>query len=149
MRTIYQKSVDKIPSTCYNEYEEKERKVPNMKTLKIALIATIVTVAIIALCGVATATAEDLPKDFYELSAVVIGWERIGETDLRTIDCMTEDGTMWSFFDDENTYKIGDEVSLIMWECTEAEEDDEVIEVVKIREMDPEEVAEYLRKVKY
>jgi len=36
-----------------------------------------------------------------------------------------------------------------MWECTEAEEDDEVIEVVKIREMDPEEVAEYLRKIEY
>ena len=115
-----------------------------MKTLKIALIATIVTIAVIALCGVATATAEDLPNEFYELSAFVIGLEKIGETDLRTIDCITEDGTVWSFFDDENTYKIGDEVSLIMWECTEAEEDDEVIDAELICHMDPVAVAHYM-----
>ena len=101
-----------------------------MKTLKIATIATIITTLLIALCGIATATAET--ADTYELTAVVTGWERIGDTDLRLIECTTEEGNVWSFFDDEEYWHVGDMVILTMWECTEAEEDDEVMDVVRI-----------------
>lgn len=96
--------------------------------------------ALIALCGVVTATAEE----FYKLSTVVVGWEMVGDSDLRIIDCMAEDGTIWSFYDDEAFWKVGDMAMLTMWVCTEAEEDDEVIDVEKIACLDPMEVARYM-----
>ena len=105
-----------------------------MKTLKIATIATAITLALIALCGIATATAET--ADTYALTAVVTSWEKIGDTDLCIINCTTKDGNVWSFFDDEEYYRIGDVVVLTMWDVTAPEEEDEVIDVIRVDHLD-------------
>ena len=116
------------------------------KTIKIIAIATAITVIIMISCAYAVAaSAEELPEDFYTMNAVVVGWMRIGDTDLRTIDCLAEDGNVWSFYDNEGDLDIGDTVTLVMWECTEAEEDDEIVDVIWTGYIEPVEMARYLR----
>ena len=114
-----------------------------MKTLKIATIATIITTIIIALCGVATATAET--ADTYTMPAVVTAWKQIGDTNLYVVDCTTKDGNVWSFFADGYTYRIGDVVVLTMWKCTEAEEDDEILDVMRIDHLNAVEMTAFLK----
>lgn len=117
---------------------------------KLAMICTILTVAImIAIAFAMPAVAENLPEDFHELDAIVIGWERIGDTDLRVIECLAEDGNVWSFYDDQEEWDVGDTLTLIMWECTELEEDDEVIDIIWTGYMEPDEMAHFLHRVKW
>lgn len=120
-----------------------------MKTTKIIIIATIVTIMLI--CSVAYAMpahAEELPEDFYTLDAVVIGWDQIGETE-RQIDCLAEDGNIWSFFDEKGEWEVGDTLFLVMWECTEDEEDDEVIDVIWTGYLEPEALGRFLWEHKW
>lgn len=115
-----------------------------MKQTKVAIIATIVTIAIMLATACAMpAYAEQ--SDFYHLTTVVVGWERIGDTDLYVIDCMTQDGNVWSFYEDEEHWTIGDIAILYMWKCTEAEEDDEVIDVAWGGYMEVMEMVEFFR----
>ena len=121
-----------------------------MKTTKIITIATIITIiAMIATAYAMPATAETLPEDFYELDAIVIGWERIGDTNLRVIECLAEDGNVWSFYDDANEWHIGDRLILVMWECTEDEEDDEVVDVIWTEFLEADEMFRFLRDAKW
>lgn len=114
-----------------------------MKGIKVVIIATIITAIIMISTAFAMPAAAEA-AEFYEVEAVVIGWERIGDTELRTIDCFAEDGTIWSFYDDEGEFQIGDLVVLTMWICGESDEDDEVVDVVKIMHLNPVEVCRYM-----
>lgn len=119
-------------------------------TIKTIIIATIITAVIMISTAFALpAVAEELPEDFYELNAIVIGWEQIGDTDLRVIDCLAEDGNIWSFYDDEEEWEIGDVAILLMWECTEAEEDDEVIDVIWVDYLESDQMARFLWEMKW
>lgn len=95
-----------------------------MKTLKIALIATVVTALIIALCGVATATAEDLTTE----NVMVIGCEKVDES-LWLVSCIAKDGNIWGFYEDLEPWDVGDLATLIVWK-------DEVIDVEYIDHLD-------------
>ena len=110
-----------------------------MKTLKISLIAAIVTALIIAVCGVATASAE---RGFYALEGLVIGWERIHETDDRLVAVMGEDGNVWGLYDEE--LKIGDVIVMRMFDLSdEANQDDEVTDFMLIESLDTNGIMEW------
>ena len=99
-----------------------------MKEIKIIAIATIVTICLIVSCAFATAEAEDR-GEFYPKLSIVTEIETIGE--LKLISCTDKDGMVWSFYDDENYWEMGDIANLLMWNLSENEEADEVVEVYK------------------
>ena len=98
-----------------------------MKTTKIALIATIITVLIICSCAYALPASAESTHEFYPLLTVVTGWETVG--DLTLIFCTDKEGKVWTFYDDETYWRIGDLCNLLMWNLSEIEEEDEIIEV--------------------
>ena len=118
-------------------HRERKGRYTTMKTTKIITIATAITLAIITLCGIATANAEVGDRgEFYPRLTVVVGYERIGNTDMWIIDCMDKDGQVWSFYGEEEDAHIGIMFNLLMWNMGEAEEDDEIIEVYYEGRMD-------------
>ena len=98
-----------------------------MENAKIASVAAIITICIIVLCGLATATAETLPEDSYTLITVVINCEPIDDS-LYIVDCITDDGNVWSFYDDIEEWHKGDIAILTMRRISEVQEEDEVID---------------------
>jgi len=97
-----------------------------MKTMK---IITIVTILLIALCGMVTTTAET--ADTYRLTAVVIAWEQIDDSDLYVISVTDESGNVWDFIGEKEDAHIGNLYVLIMHDIShEYEEDDEIIDAV-------------------
>ena len=116
-----------------------------MKTTKIITIATIATILLIALCGMATATAET-----YDLTAVVIGYEQIGDTDLYTINLMDVNGNKWDFFGEAKDAHIGNLYRVTMLDMSEEhEEADEISDVELITRLDTMEMMSLLRGVKW
>lgn len=110
------------------------------KTIAI-LIITILTFACIA-----TATAEVGDRgEFYPLLTVVVGYERIGDTDEWIIDCMDKDGRVWSFYGEEEDAHVGIMFNLLMWNMGEAEEDDEIIEAYYEGRMDTMQMMQWMR----
>ena len=102
------------------------------KQIRAIIIATIITCAIIVSCAYAMpvqAEAAELGHgEFYPKLAVVVSSVRI-DTGLWVVDCQDRTGNVWSFFDDEGTWVIGDIANLLMWDLGEREEDDEIVEV--------------------
>ena len=67
-----------------------------MKEVKVVIIATIITVLILVSTACALpAKAESDRGEFYPRLAVVVGYERIGDTDEWIIDCMDKDGQVY------------------------------------------------------
>lgn len=119
-----------------------------MKTLKIAVIATIITSIIMLSCAVGfSANAEELPNNFYEIQALVIGWTRVGLTDTRIIECLDEEGNVWAFYDNEEYYTTWDVISLLMWKSTGAKEDDEIVSAVYLNHFNGDQVMQYLAQM--
>lgn len=116
------------------------------KTITTTIIATALTIAIIISCACITpACAERGDRgEFYPLLTVVVGYERIGDTDEWVIDCMDRYGRVWSFYGEEEDAHIGMLFNLLMWNMGEAEEEDEIIEVYYEGEISPVEQAHWV-----
>lgn len=92
--------------------------------------AITIIIAIVALCMIAAATAEVGDRgEFYPRLTVVVEREQIADTDLWVIYCQDKDGNVWTFYDDEGEWNVGDIANLLMWNVGECEEEDEIIEV--------------------
>ena len=120
-----------------------------MKNVKIAIIATIITIALLFTTALAItpAVAESLPDGCYDLTAVVVGWEYTDDLTLRIIDCLAEDGNVWSFYAIRSDgWEIGDAVILIM---LENDEEDEVVDVLWLDHLEEDELARFLRIVRW
>jgi hypothetical protein len=106
---------------------EKKGRYTTMKTTKIILIATIATIALIALCGIATATAEELP-DFYPRLAVVVSCEETAENEWFVL---TEDttGNLWGYYEDSDSCNVGDLCILMIFNNGEDITTHEIVEV--------------------
>ena len=116
-----------------------------MKTTKIIIIATIATILLIALCGVATANAET-----YDLTAVVIGYEQIGDLDLYIINLMSVNGDELDFLGEAEDAHIGNLYRVTMLDMSEEhEEADEISDVELITRLDTMEMMSFLRGVKW
>ena len=114
-----------------------------MKTLKAATIATIITVAIILVTAIILPVSAE--RGFYAKEALVIGWDRIGDTDLRIITVEDEEGNLLDFFDDEDFYTIGDVIILRMADMSdECEEGDEIADVMLIERLDVEGMMDWM-----
>lgn len=109
-----------------------------MKTTKIITIATAITIALILTFAIMMPACAEVGDrgEFYPRLTVVVGYERIGDTDMWIIDCMDKDGQVWSFYGEEEDAHIGIMFNLLMWNMGEAEEDDEIIEVYYEGRMD-------------
>lgn len=89
-----------------------------------------IIIVIIALCAIATAAAEVSDHSrLYPRLTIVIEKEQISDTGLWVIYCQDKDGNIWAFYDDEEVWNVGDIANLLMWNISEHEEEDEIIEV--------------------
>lgn len=98
------------------------------------------TLVLITLCPI-VAYADNV----YTLFAIVIGWETINDTDIRRIDCLAEDGNVWSFYDDCCEWHIESALYMTMRTCADNPYNDEVIDVQHAEELTAEELYEYLK----
>jgi len=115
-----------------------------MKTTKIAIIATIITIIIMLSCAsLVSAEAEDR-GEFYPKLAVVTGYERIGDTDEWVIYLTDRDGQVWSFYGEAEDAHIGILFNMLMWNMSEVEEEDELIEVYYEGRLTPTEMTKFL-----
>lgn len=93
------------------------------------LINTIVV--IIIACTIYTSTyAEDMSDrgEFYPLLTVVV--DKTHWTDnVYIIICEDSTGNLWCFFDEDNTWNIGDIANLLMWNMGGPIEEDEIVEI--------------------
>ena len=97
-----------------------------MKNLKAWVISVAVICAVMIVCGCAIAQAEDR-GEFYPKLTVVFDAEQINNS--RVIYCVDKAQNVWSFYDDDGEWNIGDIANLLMWKLNENEEDDEIVEV--------------------
>ncbi len=100
-----------------------------MKSTKVVIIATIITVILILSCAYALpiqAEAEARPEFYPKLTIVVSVTQEDG---LWIIECMDKNGDIWAFYDDEESWAIGDIANLLMMTVSNNIEEDEIIEV--------------------
>ena len=101
-----------------------------MKEVKIIAIAVIITIAILFSCAYAIpAHAEQDRGEFYPRLTVVIEKEQTEEPGWWVVICRDKDGNLWTFYDDEEEWNVGDIANFLMWNTSEHEEDDKIIEV--------------------
>ena len=102
-----------------------------MKQTKVIIAATIATIVIMLSCAYAMPAVAEVGDrgEFYPRLTLVVEKEQIANTDLWIIYCQDKDGNVWSFYDDEGEWSIGDIANLLMWSMGEHEEDDTIIEV--------------------
>lgn len=98
-----------------------------MKNFKAWMIALAVMVAVMVICG--CACAENDHGEFYPKLVIVFQIETIENTHI--ITCEDGSRNQWAFFDDEDYYKEGDIVNLLMWNLNKHEEEDEIVEVYR------------------
>ncbi len=98
-----------------------------MKNFKAWIVALAVMVVVMIVSGYAC--ADNDRGEFYPKMAVVFQIEKIGG--LNVIYCEDKSQNQWSFFDDEDYYKVGDIVNFLMWNMGEREEEDELVEIYK------------------
>ena len=98
------------------------------KTIRTITYATIITVSLMLAFVILLPPvhAEDR-GEFYPKLAVVFDTDQIGNA--RVIFCVDKAQNVWSFYDDENEWEIGDIANLLMWKLNENDEDDEIVEV--------------------
>lgn len=96
------------------------------------IIAVIITIIIILTACYGIATAENLCENLYRLPAVVIDCVKAEESNFYLISCITDDGMIWTFFDSEDYWMIGDMIDLLILEGTRGETDSEIIGVESI-----------------
>lgn len=100
-----------------------------MKGIKACIIATIITAIIICSCACAIpAGAEAERPEFYPKLTIVTNAQQLSDGSW-LVTCHDQDGQDWAFYDDENTWKIGDLANCLMWTVGNTEETDEIIEV--------------------
>lgn len=92
--------------------------------------------------SVAIATAEEFT---YQVDAVVVSWETtpLGDLEIEVVD---EEGNLWGYFADaDEDVRIGDVVTLTIFRFgEEAEEDDEIIDVIRVDHLDTLEIVQWL-----
>jgi hypothetical protein len=110
-----------------------------MKNLKTAIIATIVTALLICSCAYALpAHAEDIRG----LSAIVVSCGDAEDPALYVVDCLAEDGNIWSFYSDVDEWEAGDLLILYM-------ADDEVVDVLWTGFLESDEMETFLWMMKW
>lgn len=97
------------------------------KQIRTIIIATVITCAIIISCAFAMPARAENRGEFYPKLTVVFETEKVG--DLWVVYCIDKSQNIWSFYDDEGTWKNGDIANLLMRNMGECEEDDKIIEV--------------------
>ena len=115
-----------------------------MKTTKIAIIATIITIIVILSCASLTIAEAEDRGEFYPKLAVVTGYERIGDTEEWIIYLTDRDGQIWSFYGEAEDAHIGILFNMLMWNMSEVEEEDEIIEVYYEGRLTPVEIMKFL-----
>lgn len=102
-----------------------------MKQTKLIIAATIITIIIMLSCAYALPAVAEVGNrgEFYPRLTVVVEKEQIADTGLWVIYCQDKNGNVWGFYDDEGEWNIGDIANLLMWNMSEREEEDEIIEV--------------------
>ena len=109
------------------------------KFITIVSVALFVFVLIVG--SIAFATAES--NDVYEVDAVVVSWETTPWGDLE-IEVVDEEGNVWGYFADaDEDVHIGDVVTLTLFHYGD-EEDDEIIDVVRVDHLDTLEMVQWL-----
>ena len=84
-------------------------------------LITIIILAVM-LCGV-TAHA-----DYYPLLTVVVECEQAEEQNTNIVTCVDRYGNLWSFYDDEDFWTIGDLCNLLMFRPYGLYEEDMIID---------------------
>ena len=111
------------------------------KFITIITIALFVFVAIVS--SVAFAVAES--KGTYQVDAVVVAWEKTQWGDLE-IEVVDKEGNVWGYFADvDEDVHIGDVVTLTLFAYGD-EEDDEIIDVIRIDHLDTLEMIQWIRR---
>ena len=108
-----------------------------MKTIMIAVIALVLAIAPFA-------SAEMMPEDVHCLEAVVFGWERTEDPAVRIIECLAEDGDIWTFYDDEGDWAIGDVLYLVIWE---GPVEPEIVDLIWFDFLEPVEMSIYMSDI--
>lgn len=98
-----------------------------MKEVKVAIIAVVITCVIIISCACAMPVYAEERPEFYPKLTVI--FNSVKDGDWWTVYCMDKSRNIWTFYDDEGEWDIGDIANLLMWNMGEREEDDEIIEV--------------------
>lgn len=90
---------------------------------------TITTIILTLALVFSVAYAEDMTDrgEFYPLLTIVVDKDYSEQWPM--VICEDKQGNMWSFYDDEDMWKIGDIANLLMWNMGGDIENDEVIEV--------------------
>lgn len=116
-----------------------------MSTRSFVTVILVALVAFVLVVGsVAIATAEE---STYQVDAVVVSYETTPWGDLE-VEVVDEEGTVWGYFvDADENVRIGDVVTLTIF-CfgDEAEEDDEIIDVIRVDHLDTIEMIKWIRR---
>ena len=108
----------------------------------VSIMVAALVVFTLVIGSVAIATAEE---STYQVDAVVVSWETTPWGDLE-IEVVDEEGSVWGYFADlDEDVHIGDVVTLTVF-CfgEEAEEDDEIIDVIRVGHLDTLEMVQWL-----
>lgn len=97
--------------------------------IRAAIIATIITCAILISCAYTIPVQAESTKEFYPKLTIVFETEKVGE--MWIVYCIDKSQNVWSFFDDDGTWKTGDIANLLMWHLDEHEEEDEIVEIYR------------------
>ena len=91
----------------------KESEELTMKTSKTVIVAAIITcMIIISFSFTIPAIAENYDK-FYPKLTVVFETETVENS--RIVYCIDKTQNVWTFYDNDNEYEVGDVVNLLMW----------------------------------
>ena len=97
------------------------------KQIKTAIITTILVSIIIVSCAFTMPTTAEDRGEFYPKLTVIFKIERVD--DLWVVYCIDKTQNIWSFFDYEDAWTIGDIANLLMRNMGGNEENDEIIKV--------------------
>ena len=110
-----------------------------MKLTKIATFATLATIVVLIACScLVPAMAEDICG----LSAIVVSCGDAEDPALCVVDCLAEDGNIWSFYSDVDEWEAGDLLILYM-------ADDEVVDVMWTGFLESDEMETFLWMMKW
>lgn len=112
-----------------------------MKTIKNTII--IIIIVLLSCASLTIVEAEDR-GEFYPKLAVVTGYERVGDTDEWIIYITDRNGQIWSFYGETEDAHIGILFNILMWNISEVEEEDEIIDVYYEGQLTFDEVMKFL-----
>ena len=84
----------------------------------------IIALLLITVLFISTAGAETL----YPLLTVVVKYEKAEEQNTNVVTCIDRYGNLWSFYDDEDFWSVGDLCNLLMSRPDSLYEEDQIID---------------------